>query len=472
MNYAERHPSNLIRPPAPVPLNAPLGPFATMRLLRKNPILTWTKWHYELPILIGPTVLGTVAVINEPAAIRRMLVDNAANYRKDGLQRRVLGPGLGDGLLLVEGEDWRQQRHLLAPLFTPKTVAGFAAAIVDRAEALVSRWTRLRPHQIIDVQLEMAGITLDVLGKTIFSDGLGRDPEEFTRTLSNYFDTVGKLDPFDMLDLPDWVPRWNKWKSQTALEFFARAVNALILKRKRILAKKSPSEVPRDILTLLLEAQDSETGKGLSDAEVYANIVTFIGAGQETTANALTWSLFLLSLSEEWRQRLAAEAERVLDGAIETYAERLIETKAVIEEAMRLYPPVASIGREALGPDDLSQKRIRKGTLVMVSQWLLHRHVLLWDAPDRFDPRRFLPGAREKIDRFAYLPFGAGPRICIGASFALQEAAIILAHIMREFQLTLKPGYRVQPVQHITLRPEGGLPMMVRQRQKGSRRSL
>jgi len=145
--------------------------------------------------------------------------------------------------------------------------------------------------------------------------------------------------------------------------------------------------------------------------------------GHETTANTLIWSLFLLSLSEEWRARLELEARAVLEGPVEDHAARLVETKAVIEEAMRLYPPVASMSRQAIGPDDLAGKRIRKNSLVIVSQWVLHRHRLLWDKPDCFDPRRFLPGSREKIDRFAYLPFGAGPRVCIGASFSLQEAS-------------------------------------------------
>jgi cytochrome P450 len=206
----------------------------------------------------------------------------------------------------------------------------------------------------------------------------------------------------------------------------------------------------------------------LSDTEVKANILTFIGAGHETTANALTWSLFLLTLSEEWRARLTAEASAVLSGPVEDHAARLVETRAVIEEAMRLYPPVASMSRQAIGPDDLAGKRIRKGSLVMVSQWVLHRHHSLWEKPDSFDPRRFLPGSREKIDRFAYLPFGTGPRVCIGASFSLQEAAIVLAHIMRTFSLELKKNHVAMPVQRITLRPEGGLPMILRRRNRFS----
>ena len=182
----------------------------------------------------------------------------------------------------------------------------------------------------------------------------------------------------------------------------------------------------------------------------------------------MTWSLFLLSLSEEWRAILADEASAVLSGPVEEYAARLVATRAVIEEAMRLYPPAPSMSREAIGPDDLAGKRIKKGTLVMIVQWVLHRHRLLWEKPDCFDPRRFLPGARENVDRFAYLPFGAGPRVCIGASFSLLEAVIILAHIMRSFSFELKKNHAVMPLQRITLRPKGGLPMILRRRDRNS----
>jgi cytochrome P450 len=378
-----------------------------------------------------------------------VLVDNAANYRKDALQKRVLGPGLSEGLLEAEGDDWRVQRRTLAPLFTPKMVSSFARAITASAEGLVARWLRLREGRIIDIQPEMARVTLDILGRTMFSDGLGRDLDRFAAAINRYFATVGRLDPFDLLDFPEWL--LTKLGSRSAEAFFASVVETLVARRKRLLAKDKAS-APRDILTLLLEAQDPQTGAGLSDTEVKANILTFIGAGHETTANALTWSLFLLTLSEEWRARLSAEASAVLSGPVEDHAARLVETKAVIEEAMRLYPPVASMSRQAIGPDDLAGKRIRKGSLVMVSQWVLHRHRLLWDKPDCFDPRRFLPGSREKIDRFAYLPFGAGPRVCIGASFSLQEAAIVLAHIMRSFSFELKKN-------HLNLRGSGAMPM-------------
>ena len=285
--------------------------------------------------------------------------------------------------------------------------------------------------RVFDIQPEMARVTLDVLGRTIFSDGLGRDPSAFTGALTRYFLTLGRLDPFDLLNFPDWAPRLTKLGSGGALNFFEDVVDNLVARRRELLAADKAA-APRDILTLLLEAQDPQTGAPDSAAPRSAPISSPSSApAMTTTANALIWSLFLLSLSEEWRARLAAEADAVLPGPVESYAERLVETRAVIEEAMRLYSPVASISRVALDHDELAGRNIRKGTLVMVSQWVLHRHKLLWDEPDAFDPRRFLPIARDKIDRFAYLPFGAGPRICIGAGFALQEAAIVLAHIMR-----------------------------------------
>jgi cytochrome P450 len=453
----------LPRPPAPEPLDAPLGPFSTMRALWRNPIETWTKAHFELPVVSGESVLGKVVVVSDPEAIRRVLVDNACNYRKDALQKRLLGPGLRDGLLEAEGEDWRAQRRTLAPLFTPKVVASFAPAFIAAAEEMAGRLERLREGQIIDVQNEMAMVTLDVLGRTIFSDGLGRTAKEVASAITRLLATVGRIDPFDILDFPEWVPRFSKLGGRSAQDFFASLIDQLIAKRKQLLTEDKAS-APRDVLTLLLEAQDPETGAGLSEIQVRANIMSFIAAGHETTANALTWSLYLLSLSAQWRAALAEEACAVLMGPAADYAQRLVKTKAVIEEAMRLYPPAASISRQADGPDDLVGRRIRKNNLIIISQWVLHRHRLLWENPNFFDPSRFLPGAREKIDRFAYLPFGAGPRVCIGAFFSMDEAAIILAHIMRSFSFELKKDHKVWPVQRITLRPSGGLPMVLRRR--------
>ena len=223
---------------------------------------------------------------------------------------------------------------------------------------------------------------------------------------------------------------------------------------------------PRDILTLLLEAADPETGQGLGDVEVRANIVTFIGAGHETTANALSWSLYLLSQAQDMRERVEREVDAVLGERAPAPDDlaRLVFTRAVIDEAVRLYPPVPFMSRAALREDRIGNMRIPKGSLVVAAPWVLHRHRLLWEAPEAFDPDRFMPDRRAAIDRFAYLPFGAGPRVCIGASFALQEAVIVLASIVRAARLELAGGHEVRPLHRVTLRPQGGLPMLIRLR--------
>jgi cytochrome P450 len=250
-----------------------------------------------------------------------------------------------------------------------------------------------------------------------------------------------------------------RWKLRPTLRVFESAIDVIISTRRKRLAA-DPGGVPRDILTLLLEAADPETGERLSETEVRANILTFIAAGHETTANCISWALYLLSQSDEWRERIRAEADRVLDGPVDGLADRLVETRALIDEANRLYPPITAISRAAKGPDVLAGERIRRGTTVAIAPYVLHRHRTLWQRPDSFDPRRFLGDARNTIDRFAYLPFGVGPRTCIGATFAIQEASIMVAMIVRNFTFEMAPGHSPWPVQKITLRPDGGLPMI------------
>jgi cytochrome P450 len=220
----------------------------------------------------------------------------------------------------------------------------------------------------------------------------------------------------------------------------------------------------RDLLTLMLNARDPGTGRPLSSAEIRANVITFMSAGHESTANTIAWTLFLLSQSSAWRERVAAEATRELDRPAETLPDRLVETRAVVEEALRLYPPLAAISRVALNSDELAGTPIQPGAMIVIAPYVLHRHRLWWKEPELFDPARFLPPARARIDRYVYMPFGAGPRGCIGSVFALQEAVIVVAAIIRKLELRVAPGHDVWPLHRITLRPRRGLPMIVRRR--------
>jgi cytochrome P450 len=281
--------------------------------------------------------------------------------------------------------------------------------------------------------------------------------------MATYFNTIGKISPLDVLGVPDFVPRLGRLRVRSTLRFFAAEIDRVISIRHRILAAQ-PDRAPSDLLTRLLEALDIKTEDHITEPEVRSNILTFIAAGHETTANSLSWALFLLSQSREWCERVQAEADREFIGPIAGIADRLVETRAVIEEAIRLYPPIAAISRVALDFDDLNGERVRPGSLLVISPYVLHRHRLLWDRPNVFDPRRFLGSARTAIDRFAYLPFGVGPRKCIGSAFALQEATLVLAAIAKHFSFQLKPGHRVWPTLQVTLRPANGLPMIIRRR--------
>jgi cytochrome P450 len=453
------------RPPAPVPHREPLGRLALMLALTRNPLTVWNDRHFREAIVQRKGPLGFGTVISDPAAIRHVFVDNAANYRKDDLQLRILSPGLGDGLLTAEGDVWRRTRRTLAPLFTPRQVAAFARPMRTTIDAFVDGLVSKAGREPVAVDREMTTLTFEVLAATLFTGALPRGPEAFARAIDLYFAALGRVDPLDLLGAPAFIPRLGPIRARPALDFFEREVIDIVARRKA-LAATDPAAVPRDILTLLLEAQDPETGVGLTEAEVGANIVTFIAAGHETTANALAWAMFLVQTDPSVRDRLEAEADQVLPdpGEDADLVARLPVARAVVEEAMRLYPPVATMTRAAIEDDEVLGRPIPKGSLVVVSPYVLHRHRRLWPEPDLFRPWRFLSPAREALDRFQYLPFGLGPRICIGAGFALTEATLALAMLARRLRWKLKPGHTVMPRQRITLRPGSGLPMLLERR--------
>lgn len=456
------------RPPAPVPDEREFGRLELLLRLRRNPLTIWRTRHFREPIVAGEGLFGYGVVASDPDVVRHVLVENAANYRKDDLQRTVLAPGLGEGLLTAEGDAWKRARRTLAPLFTPRSVTALAQRMMAPAERTAARMMRRRSGRVIDISSDMTRVTYDILAETMFSNAIAGGADAFGKALTRYFETQGRIDPLDVLGAPSWLPRIGRWMARPAISFFEAQVKAIIAERQSLHAGGDWRPEKPDLLDALLAARDPETGTGLSDEEVGANIVTFIGAGHETTANALTWSLYLVSLAPDVRAALEAEIDAAgADlAAAALSGEHLFLTRAVIEEAMRLYPPVPSLSRMALA-DDIApgQCAIPKGALVVVSPYLLHRHETLWEAPDRFRPERFLPGARETIPRYAYLPFGTGPRVCIGQQFAMVEAVIVLATLLRQMRFDYANEEAPTPVQRITLRPRDGMPMRVTARQ-------
>ena len=455
-------------PWAPRPRTNPAGALMQLYLLARNPIETWSKAHYQQPVLSGPSLIGHVVVVNEPAAIRRVFIDNCANYEKDPLQLRVLRTGskagAGDGLLVAGGESWKRTRRTLAPLFTPRRVAAFAPLMQMKAQARIEAWMRRRPGSIIEIDREMGRVAYDVLSATLFSDALadgsaGFTRADFEREMSQLLDSIGRIDPLDVLGAPDWMPRLHRRAARNSRDWFEGAVTRLVATRSAQM-QAYPARTPDDLLTALLAASDPETGAGLSEGDVAANLFTFIAAGHETTARALAWTLHLLARAPYWQERARAEALAASDDPSQ-WADNLPVIRAVLDESMRLFPPVPHMSRMALEADQLAGTSVPAGAIVIVAPWLLHRHELLWDKPSAFMPERFLPGARESIERFAYLPFGAGPRVCIGATFAMQEAMIVLTSVLRSVRLAPAHAHEPRPLLRITLRPDERIPLIV-----------
>jgi cytochrome P450 len=289
--------------------------------------------------------------------------------------------------------------------------------------------TRYEAGGMTDIARDMTMLTYDILAETLFSGEIAGEQGSFARQVDHLFETMGRVDPLDLLRAPEWLPRLTRIRGRKTMAYFRNIVAETVRMREERL-KRDPGGVPQDFLTLLLKAEGPD---GLTRAEVEDNIITFIGAGHETTARALGWAIYLLSQAPEERALLEAELDAFDfdDPTPATWSERLPQTRAVFEEAMRLYPPAPSLNRMAIEDDAVDGKPIPKGAAVLILPWILHRHQKLWSRPGEFVPDRFLPGKREAIDRYQYLPFGIGPRVCIGQYFAMQEGVIALAVLLK-----------------------------------------
>ncbi|WP_163272421.1 cytochrome P450 [Chelativorans alearense] len=449
------------RPPAPSPRQKPPSTLQMMRIVYRNPLELWGEPSYNEPwISISGGIGGPLLIANDPGLIRHILVDNAKNYKMARVRQKILRPILRDGLLTAEGEVWRRSRKAMAPVFTPRHIAGFARPMLKEAEAFAARYEE-RIGGTTDVSRDMTMLTFDILAETLFSGEIAGEPDSFAHQVDRLFETMGRVDPLDLLGAPDWLPRVTRILGRNSLAFFRDIVARTMEMRKEKLARKD--EAPEDFLTLLLRAEGPD---GLARQEIEDNIITFIGAGHETTARALGWTLYCLANLPEERARIEAEIDAVLASEPDPvkWLDLMPLARAAFEEAMRLYPPAPSINREAIHGDTYADLEIPKGMQVLVMPWTVHRHRKLWDDPEAYRPSRFHPENREQIGRFQYLPFGAGPRVCIGATFAMQEAVIAMAVLMSRYRFDLLPETKPWPVQKLTTQPQGGLPMKVSRR--------
>jgi len=447
--------------PAPIPRQRRLSFFQFVRALRESAIDSFAQEAYERDILERNMFGRKLFVVNDPAAIKHVLIDNAANYRKTEITRRILEPGLGKGLITSEGETWRAHRRTMSPSFDIRSIAAYTPVMTTAAEELLAQWDSVPAGMAVDVQTAMMEVTLNIISRTMFSNDSDDIVSIMARSAGRYQMEM-RPNIMDMLGWPKWLaglPRRNV--AARTLGEFDRVIDRLIAERTR-----DPGSHPKDLLARLVAARDEQTGVGMSAQEVRDHVITIFLAGHETTAMALTWTWFLLSQHPAVESKLHAEIDSVLGGRAPSHDDlsKLSYTRMVIDESMRIYPPVHTIARQAIGEDTLVGQRIPKGSVVMIAPWVLHRHVKLWENPSLFDPERFSAERSSGRVRFSYLPFGGGKRICIGAAFSLAEASILLATLAQRYKLRLVPGHRVEPQGLITLRARYGMKMLLTSR--------
>ena len=442
--------------PVRVPLHRkPLGVIGSALVARRNVLELIPEIATRQPMVSGK-VGKRWHMVMDPDALRIVLKDRVEDYPKSVVTKLLLEPAIGQSLFVGEGAHWRWQRRAAAPAFAQRHVEALAPVMTAAAEASARRLAAAQGP--VDVFAETVAATFEVISDVTFSGDEGFDRDAVHHAINAYIEGAARLSILDILGLPGWIPRPRRLWTGGDLRRMKRVADQAIAAR----ARTGPRPVP-DLLDLLRAGEDPETQRRMSPAELRDNLLTFIVAGHETTALTLAWALYLLAYDPAVQARAAAEARAALQGRAATVADlpKLTYIRQVAEEALRLYPPAAFLSRTAQIHDSLCGREVRPGDTIMLPVYALHRHQMLWDDPDAFDPDRFAPGVNR--DRFAFLPFGAGPRICIGASFALQEAVIILATLLDrlEFALTARLP---QPRMILTLRPHGGVWLDVRER--------
>jgi cytochrome P450 len=440
-------------PPMPVPRKEAAGPLELLRLLRRNVLELFLERTYRSQVIATRLLGHRILVVNHPELVREVFVLKADTYqRKSRFMEQALRPVVGDSLFINHGATWAERREVVAAPLHPSLVPGFHPLFVQAAEELAGFW-EARAGTQRDVALDLAAATARVVMLATFGPRVPRAAAEaLARDFAAYQEAVENLDFVSLLGLPDWLPSLQR---RAALRHATR-MRALF---RALMAVAEPG----GLLTAMAEATRADGTPVLAGEALLNEVAMLLLAGSETSANALSWAVHLAYAHPPTLARLRAEAEAVLGTRGAPAAEDLPAlpfTRAVVQEAMRLYPPVAILSRQALAPDRIRRFEVPPGSTVGCIPWLLHRHEGLWPSPHAFLPERFLPDA-PKPPRFGYLPFGLGPRVCAGAAFGQAEMTVFLATLVRRVDLAVAPGHRVTPRLRLTLRAAGGMPMRI-----------
>jgi cytochrome P450 len=401
-------------------------------------------------------------LLNDPEAIHHVLVGNHANYKKSR-NYQGLKVMLGEGLLTSEGDFWKKQRKLAQPAFHRDRLQTFADAMVSSTRDHLDRWAReIEPGQTFDAHRELMRLTFRIVGKTLLSTDVDGEARAIGDAL-NIAITWANQYVESIIRLPPWVPTPKNRRFLKAKETIDGLVDRIVTERRR------SGDLGDDLLGMLMSARD-EAGEGMSDVHLRNELLTLVLAGHETTANALSFIVYLLSRHPDVMRRLAAEVEEVLGGREPTLADlkRLEYTTMVIEEAMRLYPPAWVLERETIEADSVGGFDLPKASVIGISPYVLHRNPALYSNPEGFDPNRFEKSAVAKRGKHHYLPFGGGPRFCIGNAFAMMEMQIVVPMLFQRLRLDLVPGFRLELDPSVTLRPKKGVPVTLRRLERSA----
>ncbi len=438
-----------------IPAGAPvhrrrLSRLETALVARRNVLEIIPALSYRQPMVSGEMLMRW-HMLADPGGMKRVMLDNLANYPKSEIMRRMLRPAIGNSLFNAEGADWKWQRQAVAPVFTHRNVVALAPAMTATAERACQR---LAANGRAEMVTQMMTATFDVICDVALSGREHFDATTFSAAITRYFQTAGRASLLDFLGFPLWFPRPGELLAATSVHTMHHMVATAIEARRQ----EAAGGTADDLLNHMLAARDPETGQQMTPEELVHNMQFFIVAGHETTALALAWALYLLAHAQEWQERLRAEVTAQLNGRAagpdDLAALPLVEQ--VLEEAMRLYPPVGLLARAVLAKDELCGRTVQPNDIVFLPIWALHRHEMWWEKPEKFDPGRFAPENRRHLNRYQYLPFGAGPRVCVGADFAMMQARIILATLVQKFRFT--PAMPApHPVMMMTVRPEPGV---------------
>ncbi|HEY6864689.1 MAG TPA: cytochrome P450 [Burkholderiales bacterium] len=442
--------SQRLVPPRVVPPEAPLGRLAFIAAFVRNPLEALPRVVYEQDVVPYRDRVWITA----PALVRKVLLDDRERYRKLS-SIRLLGPLLGRGILTSEGAEWKWQRQAAAPAFRQQDLLPLVPAFVAATERLVARW-RARPgEQAID--RDMTRVTFEVISGTLLPSADASLGAVFERSMGGFQKAAGWSLFFASTGLPAWLPRPGMLTSARSVRALRGATHSVLQERK-----SAPGE-GGELLQRLIAARDPETGRSMDDTRLVDNLLTFYLAGHETTARALAWTLYLLARSPQWSSLLEEEVDAVTGGApvAPEHIERLTLVQQVLKESMRLYPPAPMLARQAVAEAEIGGERVRPGMSVVMPIYAIHRHRSRWSEPDVFDPSRFSGDNEASIERYQYLPFGAGPRICIGMAFAMIEATAMLATMLQRARFSALEGRDPYPVARVTLLPRGGITLNV-----------